>query len=234
MAEYISQNCHNCGNLYKRIGSHWAQSSCNYPKVSSEIDEIISGLLMGDGCLTNRNGNPYLICQCVEEKYLEYLHHKFGELSSAPPKLHITGSELLERNGDHFNINEGSEYQDQYRWQTRANPNLKRYCDWYKEGEKVWPDNIDLTPTTLKHWYCGDGNYNNIGTNDYISIGVNNERGNKEKINNMFKKAGLPEPNRWNVSDKKVEIVWNKVESMDLINYMGEPIDGYEYKWGKK
>jgi hypothetical protein len=231
MSEYSPQECNSCGDTYKRIGSHWVQSDCDYPKISEYIAEVITGLLMGDGSLSNREGNPTLVCQCTEVKYLEYLNSIFGDLSSGPPRLHVTGDELLEQNGEFLGATDESEYSDQYRWQTRRNPNLSKFSHWY-DGSKNWPNDIYLTPTVLKHWYIGDGNYNYHGTNDYISIGVNNERNNVDKINNMFKRSSLPKPNRWNESIDKVEIVWNKHESKELLDYMGSPICGYEYKWG--
>lgn len=229
--EYTDSICESCGNKYKRIGSHWAQSECSYPELTDKQLEIVKGLLMGDGCLTNREGKPYVIVQCCEKKYLEHIDEIFGQISSGPPRLHITGEELMEKNGDWLGSTESSKYRDQYRWQTRSISDLSQFSEWYDNGNKEYPKDTELTSLSMKHWFAGDGNYNNNGTNDYISIGVSNERDNNNKINCMFKKSGLPEPNRWEEYGNKVEIVWNKEESREIMEFMGEAVPGYEYKW---
>lgn len=230
---YTKDICHICGDKYTRLGSHWYQSSCKYPELSDKQEQIITGLLMGDGCL-ERKGNPYLLVQCAKAEYLEHLDDVFGNISSGEPRLHITGDKLKEKNGEWLGASKSTEYQDQYRWQTRGLPDLDEFSSWYTDNGKVYPEKIELTPITLKHWYCGDGNYNNNGTNNYISIGVSNEANEKKKIEKMFKRKGLPKPNRWSEYGNKVEIVWNVDESKRLMDYMNGSISGYEYKWMDK
>jgi len=231
MSEYTSDTCPSCNTEFKRLGSHWAQSSCDYVTISSEQIDIATGLLMGDGCLCNRDGNPYLVVQCIEKEYLYFLDEKFSTISSGPPRLHITGEELKEKYGEWLGADKDSNYNDQYRWQTRGIPSLSRFSDWYESGKKQYPKELILTPTILKHWYAGDGNYNNNGTNNYISIGVSNESDNKKKIDRIFQQSGLPSPNRWSEYGKKSEIVWNTEESKEIMRFMNNPVDGYEYKW---
>jgi len=231
---YTKDICHICENEFTRLGSHWYQSSCDYPELSDEQKEIVTGLLMGDGCLVNRDGNPYLVVQCTKREYLERLDSIFGNISSGEPRLHITGEKLKKKYGDWLGASKDSEYSDQYRWQTRGIPGLSEFSSWYGDSGKVYPEQIELTPMTLTHWYCGDGNYNNNGTNNYISIGVSNEKTEKEKIENMFERKGLPRPNRWSEYENKAEIVWNVNESKRLMEYMNDSYDGYEYKWMNK
>lgn len=231
MSEYTPDFCPGCGNRYKKLGSHWAQSDCEYPDLSEYQEEVVTGILMGDGCLCNRGGNPYIVVQCVKKNYLKYLDSIFGVISSGEPRLHITGDELKDKYGDWLGATKESEYQDQYRWQSRGLESLSIFSSWYGGNGKTYPDDIKITPTILKHWYAGDGNYNNNGTNSYISIGVSNESEEREKIYRMFNRANLPEPNRWNENNEKVEIVWNKNESGELIKFMGDAVPGYQYKW---
>ena len=45
-----------------------------------------------------------------------------------------------------------------YKFRTRALPVLLPYRDlWYPQGKKIVPSNLELTSTTMAHWFCDDG-----------------------------------------------------------------------------
>jgi hypothetical protein len=197
---------------------------------------------MGDGYIDKEGDqNPRLRCTMITKEYLEYLDDVFGILSTGV-KLHQTAKELVKENIERgFNTKAKIEnYHDLYRWQTISMSQLDIISEWYDSGEKVWPKDIDLTSTVLKHWYVGDGCYINKNSKDYIKIALANEVDNKEKVYNYFKEVGLPEPDNWDISERNdggmnCSVEWNKDKSKELLEYMLE--DGYgippgfEYKW---
>jgi len=236
--------CPECGERYNHLGKHWSRSDCNYPELTQRQYEVAVGLVMGDGTINKGGKNPYLQCSMITKEYLEYLDNIFGVLSTGV-RLRQTAEESAQfsRNSG-FRPNAKKEnYHDMYTLQTCHLPQLDEFSSWYDSGEKVWPMNIELTPTVLKHWYVGDGCYQNNGTKDCIKIGLSNEKMNEEKVSSYFKKVGLPSPNRWSItvqnengrSYENCQAKWNVEESYKLLEYMlkdgyGIP-NGFEYKW---
>lgn len=162
---------------------------------------------MGDGSIAyhESKSNPNLRINCVVPEYLEHLSKEFGQLSN---------SVFL------------------------STPEMWQYRDWYTHrttdsgaqySKKVWPEDLELTPETLTHWFCGDGN----NQFDYPSIrlSMNNERQNLDKVESYFEQARLPTPDRWGITDAACNAVWRKGSSEELFEYMEGPVPGYEYKW---
>lgn len=230
------EDCPVCGESYKKLGSHWNYNSDHRPTLSSHQKEIVTGLLMGDGCLNRSSTNPRLKVEMISPNYLKYLDDIFGCLSTGV-SLTMTAKESAKHNRDSgFSPNANSEnYSDKYIWNTRCHPELYQF-NWYKTGEKVFPDDIELTPTVLKHWYCGDGHWDNTGQNSHISICMLNEVENTDKVDQYFRNVGLPEPSNYNIRyDKSGNIdcdaQFTKKQSRELWEYMGEPLPDFEYKW---
>lgn len=189
---------------------------------------------MGDGTL-NRQGTAHLACECVSPNYLEYVSQRFGPISNGF-NLKNTSSESAERvRQSGFRPNaDASNYQDLYRWRSCCHPEFEEMAKWYDTGNKVWPDNIKLTPTVLKHWYVGDGSLEVRGSHIEIRIGLSNEIDNKRKIVKMFNNVGLPSPEfvDYQGNNGRVGMArFNVSESKELLKYMGEPLPDFEYKW---
>lgn len=231
-----SEKCPECGNTYKQIGHHWSQSSCNPPKLTEEQKDIIRGLLMGDGYLQNHD-KERKCCVRVEmitEEYLEWVDDKFGILGRGV-RLDKTAEENARKGREtgHRPDADSEDYSDVYGWESRSLDELEIFADWYTAEGKTFPEKIDLTPTVLKHWYCGDGHYNN---GSHIKISVANERGNKTKINNYFSSAALPTPSRYEETEiegggKRYSLYFMVSDSQELFEYMGSAPPGFEYKW---
>jgi hypothetical protein len=231
--------CEQCGNKYKRIGQHWSMGKgCEHSNISQYKKDILTGILMGDGTIGNKDKtNQYIKAAMISPNYLEYVDNKLGWLSTGV-KFHISSEEIAKKDSKRgFNTNAKAEnYSDQYVLTTRSHPFITSLTDWYSTGEKVWPDDIELTPTVLKHWYIGDGYYDNNGSNNYISIAMANEIENMDKVFNYFSSVGLPEPYDYFISSRKngsnrCHVEWTVEGSQKLFQYMGEPLPDFEYKW---
>jgi len=217
-----TETCPNCSGTYDSIGRHWTRSKdCEHPPLSQRQKDVSIGLLMGDGTLYRRFKNAKLACKMTNKEYLEQLENIFG-CFSVQSKLDERGEDRSpDGNGV---VSDNPTYQNVYRWFSRAHPWFNTLRSWYTDSGKVWPRDIELTPTVLKHWYVGDGGLKDDGI---IRISTVNECENREKIAQYFTNANLPQP-QW---PEKTRFSFSVDESKELFNYMGKPLRGFEYKW---
>jgi hypothetical protein len=226
-----SVTCDGCGNTYQNIGAHWTKTDCERPQFSENQKNIITGLIMGDANIKvqSNNGNNFLRMEMITPTYLYFLDQEFGSLSTGVS---------FGRNGDKRNESDtdiGDNFSDTYIFRTRSHPYFNKMRDkWYPDGEKVFPNDIRLTPNTLKHWYCNDGSLNRSGSSPTIRIAATNEYGNSEKIYNIFEKSDIITPSNIHKSDngsKSFDICFSVSDSDKLWKYMGNPLPAFEYKW---
>lgn len=219
--------CPSCNMRFNKLGQHWRQSSCDYPPLSDKQKDIITGCLMGDGTIVYHDTDTQKPTLRVVNSNIDYLCHLselFGILGSGISTV-VTADESAE-NDRESGWNPGADpdnYSDIYRFSTRGHPNFDEFSEWYKSGEKVFPDDILLTPTTLKHWYVCDGSYS--PDRNRSKIGITNEKNNSEKIENYFNEIGIEAY----VSGE--DIRFNVPGTKDLIRYIGDPLPGFRYKW---
>lgn len=226
--------CPECGDAYENVSMHWSKGSCSPPEFTQKQWEILTGIVMGDASVHPGRKTPKVLIQLTVKEYLDYLDEVFGILSTGV-KLYKTGQEQGERvKKSGFSPNaDPSTYSDVYQWHTRTHESLSKLREWYVSGSKTFPEDIELTPTVLKHWYVCDG-YLHEDKNRLV-ISVSNEYGNQDKLDAVFSRAGLPTPT-YDVQTRKDGSIkcnarWNVGDIDPLLNYMGEPLPGFEYKW---
>lgn len=186
---------------------------------------------MSDGWV-EANSNKDKARVRIESSNLEYLEWIKQELSnylfSSLSKKSSKGDEK-EYNGVTIRNNS-----DTHQLDTIYHPELLDYHKWYTVDGKCWPKNLKLTPLVLKNLYCGDGSWNNVGSNNHIQIAMSNEREEVEKVRAMFERVGLSISN-FNIQERSNSFVCDaqptKSESEKMWEYMGEPLPGFEYKW---
>lgn len=229
--------CPECGNNYEAMGIHWNSSPTHRPNISKYQKEVITGLLMGDGSINRSHKTPFLEVNMTSKNYLKYLDDIFGILSTGV-KYRISAKNMAKKDRERGFNSEAKEenYSDQYRLKTRSHPELQQFANWYSTGEKVWPADIELTPTVLKHWYCGDGYWFNKNNQKSIRMAMSNEIGNENKINEIFTNVGLPQPSTYSSSERKdgsktFSASFTVKSSNTLFEYMGKPLPDFEYKW---
>lgn len=205
--------CPDCGKDREKLGTHWSQSSnCAYPELSKLQQDVITGILMGDGHIKETHASYYLGVQMIIEEYLEYVSSEIFPVLST-------------------NVSQNS--RDIYTWRTRALPEISEYRDWYSSGEKVFPEGIELTPTVLKHWYVCDGSLVEGKNSEHIRIALTNERNNEDKVRSYFAEIGVNIAN-WGNYSSGCSAIFNSEQSDKLWRHMGESLPGFEYKWPDK
>jgi hypothetical protein len=185
--------------------------------------DIATGLILGDGTLCRNYKNAIIQVKMINKEYLEHLSEKFG-IMSLDIELHKTSDEQAEmnRNSGFHKSADGDNYQDVYRWMTRAHPQLNSFRSWYDTGEKIFPQHILVSPTLLKHWYVCDGDKQG----KRIRIASSNESDDLEKLVSYFDSVDIPKP-----KTTGNRIYWSTEDSEKVFGYMGEPVPGFEYKW---
>jgi hypothetical protein len=199
---------------------------------------IATGLMMGDGNIDSYKGRtPKLRVNMISPNYLKYIDSEFGIFGN-----NVSMTRTAEENAKHcrdtgFVTNAKKEnFSDVYRWTSMAHPDLLELSTWYKSGKKVWPQDIELNPTILTHWYCGDGSLDTFGGNQSISIAISNEGENTDKIDKMFQNVGLPSPNNYKYWERedgsiKCDAVFTKPQTNELLEYMNGPLPDFNYKF---
>jgi hypothetical protein len=230
--------CEQCEKEYQVIAQHWLQSSdCQHPPLSQHQREIATGVLMGDGTVNRGSKNLRLQSEMISRNYLQYIDNQFGVFGNGV-SLYQTAAESAKECRDRgFSPDaDADDYSNLYRWQSMRHPDFNEFGEWYDSGEKMWPDNIKLTPIVLKHWYCGDGYYDKSGSHNRITIAMANEVDNTDKVDAMFQSVGLPMPNNYSIQERSngsvdCNAVWTVEQSRKLWNYMGDPLPDFSYKW---
>jgi len=171
------------------------------------------------------DGNPSMKVEMKNREYLKHLSNELGFLSTGV-------------------ISKASETTFSIR--TVCHPELSEYSGWYSSGEKVFPEDIELTPTVLKHWYVCDGSKNigNASANPRVILYIANEYENIDKIDSYFEHSNIPTPSNYVVRERgrhynnethiSCSAQFTVKDSKKIWEYMGEPPSGFSRKWPRK
>jgi hypothetical protein len=214
--------CLFCEDKYYNLSRHWASSPSHRPEYSEKQKEIMIGILMSDGWVSERVGGrkSRFQCEMVEKEYIKYLKEVFGVLCN----------EITE-------INKETD-QDIYRLSWKPHSFIDELSQWYSTGEKIWPE-IEITPTILKHYYVGDGHLFERGgedVNSRVELSMANESGNLEKVKRIFSPFTDDDfsvyKGQYGNEKGSLELNFTVEGTEKFFKYIGEEeVDGFEYKW---
>lgn len=176
---------------------------------SEEIDSILKGNLLGDGCL--RRGK-IRINYCHTDKhrdYLLWLNEKFNQLG-----IESTVYKNQSKNGC-------------YALQTHSYDFFEHYYEMFYNKTRIVPEKIILNPIILRQWYISDGSKIKSGGLNISKSPFNNELMSQIKI--LFGDRctyHLDEKRGWG------KFYIPKKYVSDFLSYIGTcPVSCYEYKW---
>lgn len=207
--------CVTCKNDYSNLPNHIQRSSCSYPKISPPNRKVIEGVVLGDGHIADGRKNDYLIVKNTNKRFLEHLS-----------KMPFMKEVRL------FNTDKNSNYGGKpvYSVKSIAMPEMNALRDkWYPKGKKKMPESIELSSKTLKYWYVCDGGLRWDENNVVIpKVEISNYSMELNNAIDSLKKKGLS-PKRVNSG-----IQFPAKETGDFMDYIGEPVPGFDYKWATK
>ena len=192
----------------------------NHCNLSKEIIEWINGELLGDGCLQSLS--KYSASFRYGSKYLEYIEY-------VRDTLKLFGIEQSGKIGIQKDKRYGS---FSYKYTSRSYVELLPiYKQWYPNGKKIIPKDIELTPLTCRQWYIGDGSLikrKTRRTKPYIILCTCGFL--IEEVNWLVKKISDLGIKALRYSGNIIYIPNRFVEK--FLNYIGRPkVQCYQYKW---
>lgn len=195
----------------------------------TELQEIIKGLLLGDGSLEPAEpSHSTLRIGMANRVFLRWLYdnhlHKIsnGVYHKCTPSR---GAKEARDSGFRPNAEEDN-YSHIYEIHTHRLPFLSEMRNkWYPNGEKRFPEDLELTPISAKLWYCGDGGVNI--TKGTSNISCKNEQDRPKYLESLFQRQGL----NANYRSKQIAFVQ---DSENFLKWIGESPKGFEYKWELK
>lgn len=224
--------CPNCDDEYDYIGVHWSKK-CGFPDLTRKQVEVCIGLLMGDGWITTTNGtNKHHRLQIASTSEM-FLHHvaEILEPFTTGVKFYRSGEKVAEA-ASNAGMNANPEKtNDQYIVHSRAHPKFDEMRSWYNSGQKRFPEDTELTQTILRYWYAGDGllGWSNGEWSDaeygHVEFAAQNEMDRPEFLMGMFRDLGFDPI----MDEHKLRLRCE--DSKRLLEMMGDPVPGYEYKW---
>lgn len=117
----------------------------NSIQISSMLKDVVTGELLGDGCLTPVVHQAYFSFENKNRDYSEYLAEKFIQ---AGVGLQGRGVAKVTR----------SDHRVSYAFKTLSVLQfLELERTWYNNRIKLVPENIYIKPAVLLHWFMGDG-----------------------------------------------------------------------------
>jgi hypothetical protein len=223
-----NRRCKQCGKLFSRLSSHYNQSNtCSFPGIANSDMELLTGMIMSDGSLNRQSKNPSLKWNMTNLPFMLWLKEKLN--------IHIYGPYFsLSAKGSHqaalrsdggFKPTKWENYKDVYTSQTYCHPSLST-LNWYSDGGKEFPRELELTDNILKIWYCGDGNIDKRK----LKITASNESKRMDNIKQMFSSYGIS-LDRIDKTKQKADICLNKNKSKKMLDRIRPVVPGFEYKW---
>lgn len=223
-----------CGCGEKKIirGSHLRRAetlACNlctrkknHLKIINNKD-IIDGLLLGDGCISVKNGGLFAILNVsqTDRGLVEYLRDKIC------PEAKINERKTKRKTIYYFSVTNSS-----------LIPIRER---WYPNGKKIVPKNLIFTPLMVLNWFMGDGSTSFTKNKKQVNLTLSTESFTKEEV--IFLKNGLSKAigqeiristNKGSFSDRTYFRLSSGKSSFTnaFFDYVGEcPVECMKYKW---
>lgn len=225
----MTEACPDCGDSFEKIGLHWSRGSCNYPTPDGGVDDILTGLYMGDGSLAAHDSkNPYMRWNNTNKRFLEYVDSRLRWLSTGVrlrKSAEESAQQRLDRDQEGWTV-DPENFNPIYATRTRRLPYFRKFKRWTETSQKRYPDDLDLTPTVAKYWYASDGTVNWMRTHSArIAFTCRNEQDRERFMLSLFDRAGFEAKRSKHMYYLSVR------ESEDFLDWMGSSVPGFEYKW---
>ena len=197
--DYMSSNiepepCPVCREEFINMGRHWMSTRCEYPELSERQKEMLKGILMSDGSMQFGENNN-LKLTLTEYEFLEWFSDELNCICpNRYPTVHRTSEEAKKNAVDYFGEEEvdmDSEYKEQYLLLTKSHLFLNEFDNWYNPQKRYPLDELELTPTMAKMWYCGDGCLATHHSGERAGISCKNEKDRIDDVADLIRDKGF-------------------------------------------
>lgn len=209
--------CVTCQNDFitsKYKNSKFCSKKCQFyrPITLTDIDlSILEGSLISDGSIlkAKNNVNYQFKHSCKYFEYVNYIHQSLS---------FTTNVYSMKTRDIHTLCSQFSYVFTELRQK------------WYKDGTKIIPKSLNITPVLLLHWYLGDGNLNNkhgitLCTDCFSEADI------QDVIFNINQKYNLQAYYR----PKSKRIIIPNKYVFEFLKLIGKPpVYCYNYKWDTK
>lgn len=191
--------------------------------------QVLNGALLGDGSLIlHKNGkNAQLSYTSKSKQHVEFVMNYFKKYWSSEGLYY---SQYLD--------SRTNKYYSSYRIRTFTNECFTDlYYNWYKDGIKIIPNNLTLTPLTCLIWYIGDGGIIRPGSQEYIKLATQCfNKQDQERILLPQLAAFNPTLVKGDISkitgEQQYFIRIPHIKEQEFLTYLGNcPFEDYLYKW---
>jgi len=224
----VTASCPNCGENFKSLGAHWAHSpTCDYPTLPDRKREIVTGLLMGDASVEDRGSAGRLTIEVTNQEFIDWIDDELGSISLGVESYQSSSeqTERVDKIGSQT-VKEHHTFNQTFELKTRSHPLFKSLYSWYDSGSKRFPENLELTPLKAKMWYCCDGSL--VWSDDqrpHARIYTENESGRLDVLTSYFHEHGI------DAREYAGAVGFTADGTEELLDWMGEPPNGMQYKW---
>jgi hypothetical protein len=226
MSDQYREPCPNCGEEFINMGQHWKSLNCEYPKLSDYQKDLLRGILMSDASAqfdTNNNLKIKMTCR----DFLEWLVNELSEICpNRYPILQQTSDEAKENAMQFFgdDVREDSEYKEKYQVLTRSHPFMNEFDDWYVPEKRYPLNDLELTPTVAKMWYCGDGCLDR--SKGRAEIACKNEADRIDEVADLIRDQDF----NVNTTEKgRIRVLTSDTPA--FLDWMGDAPPDFDYKW---
>jgi hypothetical protein len=183
---------------------------------------------MGDGSFQTERSAQITMTNI---DYLEWLSDELGFIG-CDVRDHTTALGQAEKSHSLEQLSDDpTHYSDVHVISVRSHDEINDlYNKWQTEDGKIIPKDLDLTPTSVGHWYAGDG-YLDYGGRGRAKARIKAEfmQGRLGRIQSMFNDIGF------NPTITEGGSIQFPAEETDyFLNWIDGPFPGFEYKWENK
>lgn len=236
--------CPDCNVPQKNPSQHLTKSDCKRPEISEIQQEMLKGLVMGDGSINHHSKNWTIQWGSINKEFMDWFNWRMEDIGIEVREVKRSLEEIRNSWGESYDFSE-EEIKDMnfhkiFRWGTISHPEINTmFSEWLKNGKKKFPEGIEISPINLCIWYCGDGGLNWSGDRcSSARITTVNESENIYSIVSSLERVGL-NPNiyqderegSFNNPHTHTSISFSGDGMEEFFDYIGSPPPGMEYKW---
>lgn len=217
--------CEDCGKGFVEIAKHWSQSDCSYPELTSREENILKGIAISDGWVAHSDHDRSILhIESVTKPFLEWVNTEISIIHT-DVKLRRTAEESYDNAVESgvLDNQDVDNYRNIYRLNTLAHPQIHDMRD-------LSVGDIEHSKLQFKMFYVCDGGVHWNDDFSFLQFTASKSVDEIKHVISVLDDLGFR--SSWNRLDGDGKVIYIHKESVDrFLEWIGEPIEGFEYKW---